>query len=101
MIPKVRGEWPVKQEVLKDERCARASLRGGLFNLQAPVNTVSERQEEKPAIYSSKSTVLHQLIIIAGLILAAPKGTKLLKTRTGAERLHVKSVGVGNGELKS
>lgn len=66
LIPKVRGEWPVKQEVLKDERCARASLRGGVFNLQAPVNTVSEGQEAKPAIYSSKSTVHHQLITIAG-----------------------------------
>lgn len=60
MIPKVRGEWPVKQqEVLKDERCVKASLRGGLFNLQEPVNTVSEGSEEKPA--SSQSTVHHQL----------------------------------------
>lgn len=57
LIPKVRGEWPVKQEDSKDERCARASLRGGLFNLEAPVNTVSDGQEEKPAISTSKSTV--------------------------------------------
>lgn len=55
VVPKVRGEWPVTQEVLKDERCTRASLRGGLFDLQ--VNPVSEGQEEKPA--SSKSTVHH------------------------------------------
>lgn len=37
---------------LRSERCARASLRGGVFNLQAPVNTVNEGQEEKPAIYT-------------------------------------------------
>lgn len=48
LIPKVRGEWPVKQKVLKDERCAGASLRGCTFYLQAPANTVSEGQEEKP-----------------------------------------------------